>query len=229
MSIQEQVSKSLDQIRQEMFDRLTSKQEEYAASGWLPIRLNLNKGIVRGLIELWCWGLWQLYQFLAIILTQAIPDSATGLWLDLHCRSVGITRRPQTKATGTIYLTRLAAGGNVPIPAGRVVRTLPDGTGQVFRFVTQTAAVLADGALEVAVTVEAEEYGAAANVSVGQITEIVTVIPGVDAVENRVGWLTTEGTDSETDEPLRLRYQLAWKQLNGCTKYAYQAWALAVT
>ena len=86
MSIQELVSRTLDQIRQDMFDRLTAAQEEYAALGWLPIRLNLNKGIARGLIELWCWGLWQLYQLLALVLTQAFPDTATGAWLDLHCK-----------------------------------------------------------------------------------------------------------------------------------------------
>lgn len=229
MSIHDLVSKSLDTIRQETFDYLTAKQEEYVAKGWLPIRLNLNKGIVRGLIELWCWGLWQLYLFLALVLKQAFPDTATGLWLELHCRQVGISRKEATKAKGTIYFTRAAAGGNVPIQSGRVVRTLPDGTGTIYRFITTEAAVLADGALEVAVAVEAEDYGSGANVTAGQICEIVTVIPGVDAVENRAGWLVTEGVDTEEDEPLRRRYQLAWKALNGCTKYAYEAWALEVT
>ena len=229
MSIQELLSRTLDQIRQDMFDRLAAKQQEYAAAGWLPIQLNLNKGIARGLIELWCWGLWQLYQFLAIILAQAIPDSATGLWLDLHCRQVGITRKPATKARFTVYFYRAATVGNVPIPAGRVIRTRPDGTGAIYRYINAAAAIIPDGALEVAVEVEAEEYGAGANASSGQICEISTVIPGVDGVINRIGGLISEGADAETDEPLRLRYQLAWKRLNGCTKYAYQAWALEVT
>jgi uncharacterized phage protein gp47/JayE len=229
MSIQDLVSRTLDQIRQDMFDRLSAKQEEYVAAGWLPIRLNLNKGIVRGMIELWCWGLWQLYQFLAVILTQAFPDTATGFWLDLHCKQVGITRKPATKASGTIYFTRSGNVGNVPIPAGRVVRTPADGAGNVWRFITTADAVLPNGATEIAVTVVAEEYGAAANVTPGQIAEIITTIPGVDTVENRAGWLVSEGADAELDDPLRLRYVLAWKKLNGCTKYAYQAWAMEVT
>lgn len=229
MSIQDLVSKDIDNIRQDMFDRLSAKQEEYVAAGWMPVRLNLNKGIVRGLIELWCWGLWQLYQFLLVILTQAFPDTATGLWLDLHCKQVGVTRKLATKAIGTIYFTRTTSTGNVSIPAGRVVRTKPDGLGKVYRYVTQAAVVLPDGATEIAVTVEAEEYGQAANATVGQISEISTVIAGVDGVENRAGWLTSEGTNSEYDDSLRLRYQLAWKQLNGCTKYAYEAWAREVT
>lgn len=229
MSIQDLVSKNLDTIRQEMFDQLTAKQEEYAAAGWLPIRLNLNKGIVRGLIELWCWGLWQLYQFLALILSQAFPDTATGLWLELHCQQVGVARKPATKAIGTVYFTRAGSVGNVPIPAGRVVRTKPDGAGMIYRYVTTAAAILPDGATEVAVPVEAEEYGTPANATAGQICEIATVIPGVDAVENRALWLTSEGNDVEQDAPLRLRYQLAWKVLNGCTKYAYEAWAREIT
>jgi len=229
MSIQDLVSKSLDSIRQEMFDRAASVQEEYAAKGWLPIRLNLNKGIARGLIELWCWGLWQLYQFLALVLKQAFPDSATGLWLDLHCRQVGVTRRLATKAAGVVYFIRTGTAGNLPIPAGRVVRTRPDGSGRIYRYVTTAAAVIPDGSAEVAVAVHAEDYGAAANATAGQICEIVTVIPGVDAVENRAGWITLEGSDEEGDESLRERYRLAWKVLNGCTKYAYEAWAKEVT
>lgn len=228
MSIQDLVSKSLDQIRQEMFDRLTTKQEEYSVAGWLPVRLNLNKGIVRGLIELWCWGLWQLYQFLAVVLAQAFPDTATGLWLDLHCRQVGVSRNSATKATGTVVFTRLDPAGNVPIPAGRVIKTKPDAAGQVYRFITTSAVVMIDGAVEIAAPVVAEEYGQSANVTAGQITEIVTVIAGVDGVDNRADWLLSEGADQESDASLRLRYELAWKKLNGCTKYAYEAWAREV-
>lgn len=229
MSIQDLVSRTLEEVRQSLFDRLAEKQEEYAAAGWLPIRLNLNKGIVRGLIELWAWGLWQLYQFLAIILKQAFPDTATGLWLELHCKQVGVTRKPATKTLGTVYFTRVGTAGNVPIPAGRVCRTKVDGAGNIYRFVTSEAAILLDGTSEVAVAVEAEEYGAASNATAGQISEIVTVIPGVDAAENRAGWLVSEGADTELDDPLRARYVLAWQALSGCTKYAYQAWALEVT
>jgi uncharacterized phage protein gp47/JayE len=229
MLIQDLVSKNLDTIRQEMFDRLAAKQEEYAANGWLPIRLNLNKGIVRGLIELWCWGLWQLYLFLVLVLKQAFADTATGLFLELHCKQVNVSRKAATKVVGVVYFTREASAGNCAIPAGRIVKTLPDGTGRVYRYVTTEAAVIPDGATEVAVPVTAEDYGTSANATAGQISQIVTVIPGVDGVENRAGWITSEGSDQELDEPLRLRYQLAWKALSGCTKYAYEAWALEVT
>jgi len=229
MSIQDLVSKSLDAIRQEMFDNLSAKQEEYVAAGWLPIRLNLNKGVVRGLIELWCWGLWQLYQFLALILKQATPAEATGAWLDLWCLSVSVSRKMESKAAGTVYFVREGTVGNVRIPVGRIVRTLPDGTGTVYRYTTTEEVILLAGTSEIACPVVAEEYGSASNATAGQICEIVTVIPGIDGVENRAGWLSSEATDRETDEPLRSRYVLAWQGLSGCTKYAYESWAMSVT
>ena len=222
------INKSLDDIRTDMFVRIDAVQDEYAAKGWLSARLNLNKGVVRGLIELWCWGLYQLYQFLAFVLQMAFPLLSEDDWLDLHAGQVVLARKTATKATGLIVLTRTETAGNVPIPAGRIVRTLPDGQGKVYRFVTTAAAVLPAGALEVTVPVEAEEYGQASNVTAGQIVEIVTTIPGVDGVENRADWLVSEGADVETDKALRERYRLAWQGNNGLTKYAYMSWALEI-
>lgn len=225
MSIQDLVSKSLDDIRQDLFDRITEKQTEYQAKGWLPAALNLNKGIVRGLLELWAWGLYLLYQFLAKVLLQAYPDTATGGWLRLHCKQVDVFELELAKAVHTVYFTREASVGNVVIAAGRIVRTKPDGAGNVYRFISTERVVLQDGETEVAATVEAEEYGTASNVTAGQICEIVTTITGVDGVENRADSLVSEGVDTESDDSLRLRYQLAWKALSGCTKAAYEAWA----
>ena len=219
------IDKTLDDVRNDLFSKMSSVQQ----AGYLPGFLNLNRGVVRGLIELWAWGLYQLYAFLAAVLKQAFASSATGLWLVLHAAQVDLTPKDATKAKGTIYFTRTGSSGNVSIPAGKIVKTLPDGVGNVYRFVTTEAVVLQDGQTEIAASVEAEEYGAGSNVVTGQITEIVTNIPGVDAVENRISWLESEGTDKEDDEALRQRYFLAWKALNGVTKYAYESWALSVT
>lgn len=229
MSIRELLNRSLEEIRQSLFDRIDEKQDEYSAKGWLPIRLNLNKGIVRGLIELWAWGLFQLYQFLAVVLKQAFADTATGPWLDLHCKQVNVYRKSATKARHLIYLLRADSVGNVPILAGRIVKTKPDGLGRVYRFVTLADVVLADGETEVSVNAEAEDYGQSGNVTTGQICEIITSIDGIDSVENRVNSLLIEGADKELDGPLFVRYTLAWQKLNGATKHAYRAWALEVT
>lgn len=225
-----QLSKTLDDVRSMVFGHVEDVQEEYAAKGWLPRRLNLNKGVVRGLLEIFCWGLYQLYQLLAAVFEQAAPKTATDeAWMEWHAEQVEAPRKQATKAFGLVRFARVSTSGNVPIPKGKIIRTETDGAGQVYRYVTTQDAVIQNGMNEVAVPVEAEEYGAASNASAGQITEMVTAISGVDAVSNSADWLTSEGADIETLEKLRERYILRWMGNNGMTKYAYASWALSVT
>jgi uncharacterized phage protein gp47/JayE len=219
------VEKTLDEIRTDLFGRVATVQQD----GWLPEWLNLNRGPIRGLIELWAWGLFQLYSFLAVVLKQAFPNTSTGAWLDLHCAQVAVERKESTKAKGQVKFSRTDTTGNVIIPEGRVVKTKPDGTGNVYRYVTLAEAILPDGQAEIYVDVEAEEYGTGANATAGQITEISTVINGIDAVTNESGWLESEGADAETDDDLRARYFLRWQDINGATKYAYESWAMSIT
>ena len=223
------ISRTIDDIRSDIYLRLEAVQDAYAAKGWLPRRLNLNKGVVRGLIELFAWGQFQLYTLLHAVLKQAVPYYATGKWADIHAQSVELSRREATKALGLVRFFRNPEHtGNVPIRAGRIVRTLPDGAGEVYRYVTTEDAVLSVDADFVDVPVESETYGTAANASAGMICELTTPVPGVSGVSNVRGWLTSEGADAETDEQLMERYRLRWAANNGCTKYAYMDWALSV-
>lgn len=223
------ISRTIDDIRSDIYLRLEAVQDAYAAKGWLPRRLNLNKGVVRGLIELFAWGQFQLYTLLQAVLKQAVPYYATGNWADMHAQGVGLSRREATKAFGLVrFFRNLEHTGNVPIRAGRIVRTLPDGAGEVYRYVTTTDAVLPSDAAYIEVPVESESYGAAANASAGMLCELVTPVPGVSGVSNAKEWLTSEGADAETDEQLMERYRLRWAANNGCTKYAYMDWALSV-
>lgn len=223
------ISRTIDAIRSDIYLRLEAVQDTYAAKGWLPARFNLNKGVVRGLLEVFAWGQFQLYTLMQTVLKQAVPCYATGKWADIHAQSVELSRREATKAVGLVRFFRNPEHtGNVPIRAGRIVRTLPDGVGEVYRYVTTADAVLPSDAEYVEVPVESETYGAAANASAGMLCELVTPVPGVSGVSNVRGWLTSEGADSETDEQLMERYRLRWAANNGCTKYAYMDWALAV-
>lgn len=222
------LSKDIGDIRAGLFERIEAVQDEYASKGWLPVRLNLNKGIVRGIIELFAWGLWQLYNFLAVVHKQAIPLEATGDWLDTHAAQVDENRKPATKARGNVLFWRGDGTGNIRIPAGRIVRTQPDGKGDVYRYVTDELAVLPDGAASVAVPATAEEYGQGANAAVGQICELVTPVEGISRVSNAADWLLEEGADAESDVALRRRYVLAWQSQAGITRAAYEAAALSV-
>jgi len=218
------IEKSLDDIRNDLFGRIATAQ----ADGHLPQFLNLNKGVVRGLIEIWAWGLYQLYQFMVVVFGQLFPTLATGTWLDLHCKQVGVTRQKATRAFGMATFFREGNEGNVSIPMGTVVRTKPDGAGEMRRFLTTASVVLPDGKTSIAAEVQAQEYGRDSNVTAGMIAEIVTPVSGIDGVANTSDWLITEAVDNETDEALRERYTLAWKNINGSTKYAYESWARSV-
>lgn len=222
------LSKDISEIRAGLFARIESVQDEYAAAGWLPARLNLNKGIARGIIELFAWGLWQLYNFLAVMHRQAIPLEAEGDWLDMHAAQVDESRKPATRAHGNVLFLRGDGTGNLRIPAGRIVRTKPDGKGEIHRYVTDEPAVLPDGAASVAVPVTAEDYGQSANASAGQICELVTPVEGISGVANAADWLLEEGADAESDASLRRRYVLAWQRQAGVTRAAYEAAALSV-
>lgn len=225
-----QVSKTLDDVRTEVFQRIEEVQDEYQAKGWLPGRLNLNKGVVRGLLEVYCWGIYQLYQLLETILTEAFPKLATDdAWVDLHADQVEAVRKQSTKALGVVTFSRSGIDGNVRIKAGTVVRTLADGNGERHRYATTADVVLLDGSTSVAALVESEDYGTAANATAGQIVELVTPVDGVEAVANASGWLTQEAADVETSAKLSERYTLAWQGSDGTNKYAYSAWALSVT
>lgn len=225
-----QVSKSIDQIRAELFARIEEVQEEYAAKGWLPRRLNLNKGVVRGLLELYCWGIWQLYKLLEAVLYQAFPLYATGEWQDVHSEQIGNDRKAATKTKGNVVFLRAPSNtGNIRIPAGRIVRTKPDGLGNVYRYVTLTDAVLPQGAESIAVSCVAEEYGALSNAGAGQISELVTPVDGIISVTNGANWITSEGAAEETDTELQRRYALSWEALGGVTSAKYKSIALGVT
>lgn len=224
------ISRTVDAIRSDIYLRLESVQDAYAAQGFLPRRLNLNKGVIRGLIELFSWGQFQLYALMQRVLQQAVPYYATGKWADLHAQSVGLTRHSATKARGVVRMYRndQVGIGNLRIQAGKLVRTLPDGTGEIYRYVTTEDAVLPSERAYVDVLVESETYGASANASAGQICELVTPVFGIARVDNIRDWLVHEGADEETDTHLAERIRLRWMANNGCTKYAYESWALSV-
>lgn len=222
------LDKPLGDIRSRLYGHLDTSLDEYAATGHLPRRPSLNKGVLRGLIELYAWGQHQVYRILNRILQQAVPGTATGQWLEVHADGAGLSRLPATKAQGKVRFYRGNGSGNVPIAKGRIVRTPADSKGQHHRYVTTEAGVISSGNEYAEVPCQAEEYGAAENVTAGQITELVTPVPGVSRVENIGVWLTREGADKETDEQLRERYRLRMMGDNGVTKHAYKHWAMGV-
>lgn len=225
------LSKTLAEIRQELFDNMDKVQDEYIAEGYLPQRLNLNKGIARGLIEIYAFGLWQLYQHMDKTMQEAVPKNSTASWLDVHSDQVGIARKQSQKAYGNIAFYRLDLedkNRNIVIPKDKIVKTAPDGEGEVYRFVSLESAVIQQGEEYVLIPCESEGYGKKNNVAPNQITELVTPVEGVGKIDNFEDWLTKEASDEENDLQLQRRYALAFSSQAGMTRAAYEAAALSV-
>lgn len=150
---------------------------------------------------------------------------ATGAYLDEHAAGMGLSRIPERHAVGNVSITVSAA---TTIPAGAIFQTLPDGQGNVLRYIctADTPITLSGGT----VPVVAEWSGSKYNITVAnRVKTLVTVIAGVTGVNNSADWLTTLGVDTETDESLRTRCILRWPALsNGSIKDKYILTALSV-
>jgi uncharacterized phage protein gp47/JayE len=145
-------------------------------------------------------------------------------------RQIGRDRNTALKARGSVRLFRREdRTGNIAIKAGRIVRTQPDGTGAIYRYVTLADVVLPADSDSITVPCEAEEYGAAANAGSGQICELATPVDGIGMVSNGAGWLEREGADEETDAAMQRRYALSWEALGGVTSAKYKSVALGVS
>jgi len=122
-------------------------------------------------------------------------DNATGAALDRVVAFKGLTR--QEEETSNVTLTLTGTNGTI-VNAGFIAQT-PSG----FQFITTETQTITGGTVDInAVSIET---GIEQNVTAASITEIVTVISGVDTVNNVTE--ATGGRDVETDAELRARYK----------------------
>ena len=192
---------------------------------------NLNpSAAIRGLLEVIAKVVADLYGLVKTVMQQSFVQTATGSWLDLKVREMGISRKAAVKTQ--VYLTfscNTPAAQNITIPAGTICKSQKDSGGNDFRFITVEEVVLEEGQTSVQVIAEAELPGSPWNVGQNTITGMVTRVTGIHAVTNEVGFLIREGSDPESDEQLRERAITKWETLGlGGTREAYRNWALSV-
>ncbi len=191
---------------------------------------NFNVGsVARALVEILGSAIADLGDLTLACLKAGFLATTTGFWLDLKAKEFGVTRHPSEKTEGIVYFVRsVPRDENITIPAGTIVSTLKDSEGKAYRYLTQDEVVLVAGTSEIAASIIAEIAGASFNVGPDSIKKTAVHIRGVDGVENRSDWITSEGTDAESDESLRKRAFLAWEELTqGSTERAYISWALS--
>lgn len=159
-----------------------------------------------------------IYQDQGWIVRQIFPDTADIEFLELHCRTRGIVRKPANTASGTIDLT---GEPGATVASGLTI------TRDSRSFVTTEPAVIGtDGKLTV--TAQATIAGTAGNTSQVMSGTIASTPDGVDSTV-LIG-IMLGGTDQESPEDLLARLlDIIRRPPAGGNKYDYRRWALEVT
>ena len=149
---------------------------------------------------------WLTDHLIGEILPNLFVKTAKEKWLQLHAWAIGLDFKQTTKAEGVIQFTKESDITELTIKAGTVVQTerIND---VIFRLIVTTDTVIPKGVLSALVPVVAENAGADYNLAAGYYRILPESIAGIKTVENKDDWLTTPGSDRETNEELRERYR----------------------
>lgn len=148
--------------------------------------------------------LW-LVQFIAVtVMPNAYVKYAIDEFLDLLADAVNLKRKGATKTKGTVVFSRVDTGLGITIPLGTIIQTARI-NGVVYQLKTTVETAFVGSNTTVSVPVEAVESGSAYNLAANYYNVLPTPIIGVTSVANGVDWLTSPGTDKETNDALRAR------------------------
>lgn len=185
----------------------------------------------RTMLEIEAEALTEVSATIRQIALGGMLEEAEDDWLTLLASSVfQVERFPAVRTRGLVVLTCSPLAGPYTVSVGSI--TAATASGNLFRNVV--GGVLPSGGT-LALTVEAESPGASYNVGSGQITRIIGGAMAGVSINNPVvsgssTWITQTGTDTETDEELRLRCKSKWATLGtGTTGDAYRFGALTAS
>ncbi|QCP50150.1 baseplate J/gp47 family protein [Trinickia violacea] len=164
--------------------------------------------------------LWELYAQAVNILRQAMPDRATGVWLQRWANLFRVYIKMPTAAIGPVAVTGIA---NTPIPAGTIF-SREDET----QYTTQADAEL-DATGNGIVNVMATTTGSATNALAGEPLSLMSSVPGLDSDATVGAAGLGGGADIENDDDLRARMIARMQRRNRYgTLQDYVDWALEV-
>lgn len=177
---------------------------------------------VRLLVEAFAGALLELWALVVAIARGGYLSTATGAWLTLLAGDLfGVSRLNATPTKGTITLVE-SAGSPQSWAAGALV-VVHGATGRVFRNVA-AASLGAFGSLAVALA--ADEPGASYNVG-GEGLALGTPVPGVAlTAAASTAWISSQGTDEESDKLLRARCLARWDSLSAAGAVGVYIWAV---
>ncbi|OXM86455.1 baseplate J/gp47 family protein [Paenibacillus rigui] len=153
------------------------------------------------------------------VLKLGFADTSYGIYLDLRCKELGLTRKPAVKAVGDITFT---GPEDTFIPKGTEVST--GGKIPVY-FKTMADCRLTGGSATVGA--EAKTGGFSGNVTIGAIKLLFGAYSGVVSVTNTSTF--NGGVDLETDEDLLNRYmERVRRPAASGNANQYRQWALEI-
>lgn len=193
----------------------------------LPVTSWPSSSGYRQLVEIEAQALATFSAQQAAVAAGGFTPTATGAWADLlGTQFYNLARNSAAITAGQLTLSDPAGAGPFTISIGTMWFISSDG----HRFFNTTGGTLPkNGSLIIQVT--AESPGAAYNVANGTIVTIIAgILPGV-TVDNSTNlinssWITSQGSDAESDSGYMLRCQQRWPALGtGSTAAVYQLWA----
>ncbi len=149
---------------------------------------------------------WLTDHLIGEILPNLFVKTAKEKWLQLHAWAIGLDFKQATKAEGVIQFTKESDITELTIKAGTVVQTERINN-VIFRLIVTADTAIPKGVITALVPVVAENAGADYNLAAGYYRILPESITGIRNVENKDDWLTTPGSDRETNEELRERYR----------------------
>ena len=155
-----------------------------------------------------------IHKLIAALAAAGFNRLATGDGLTAFSASrYANVRYPATRTTGKLVLSDDASVGPVTIAVGAYVYK-DNVYGYTYRN-TSGGTLALDGTLTI--DIQAEVAGSSRNVGNGTIVDQVTPIAGVSctnpAQAGTATWITTSGTDQESDVDLRIRNEAKWPTL----------------
>jgi uncharacterized phage protein gp47/JayE len=207
--------------KDEVLDQLVAllRLANFVPASWQPGTL------LRHIAEYQSYFLSLVAEDVSEIARGGFVDLASGAWLDLVGANLFQESRKQPTFTeGTVTFTDTAGVGPVNVTAGQYLVQQAGVSGKRFR---NTTAFTIPASGSVTVPVKAEVAGAAYNVASESISVINPTLAGV-SVSNVANistgtWITTQGTDVESDESYRQRCKDKWGTLaTGSVESSYR-------
>ncbi|MFM5842305.1 baseplate J/gp47 family protein [Aeromonas sanarellii] len=153
-------------------------------------------------------ALWLIRTLLAgHVLPNTFAATATNAYLDLKAWDVDLTRKAAQKTRGLVNFVKANPSDAVTIPADIWVTTERI-NGTIYRLRPLQAVVSPAGEAVARVVCEAELAGAAWNLAPGYYNLLSEPVTGILSAHNDdKEWITTQGSDIESNDALGLRIQ----------------------